>query len=184
MFGILVLLIMEYLIILILGYLIGTIPFSQWITKKKLTHYGSTNIYRNVGFLKGLLVQTLDILKGITVIFIEPQYQVLYLMCVMVGQILPCIWNKKGGKGVNVLLGGILILFPSLAIFGIAGFSVILVESKYVSLASLTAVLFVSMILTSVINPIFFYFFLLVLITHWNNIEKILNGTENKISIC
>lgn len=170
-------------IYLLMAYMVGSIPFSQWLNSdKELTHYGSTNVYRNSGFLKGLAVQILDIAKGLTVLFVPEQYQFMYLITAMFGQILPCLWHKKGGKGVNTFFGGSLILDPYLTIVGLLIFGWTLAMSRYVSLASLASVLFISMVLVVTFNnPMFILLFYMITTTHISNIVNLLNGQENQI---
>lgn len=166
--------IIYYIILCGMGYIIGSIPFSQWLNSdKELTHYGSTNIYRNSGFWKGLIVQTLDILKGMTVFFVLPQFQLMWLMSIMIGQILPCLWNKRGGKGVNTFFGGMFIINPLMTMFGFVIFLITYTETEIVAISSLISVLLITLSV-GLINPLFVLLFILILMTHKPNLENIL----------
>lgn len=163
--------IIYYILLICIGYLIGSIPFSQYLNNdKNLSHFGSTNIYRNSGFWKGLLVQGFDIIKGMTVIFVFQPYQLIWLMSVMMGQILPIIWKKRGGKGVNTFLGGMFIINPTLTLIGLIIFLLTFKLSKVVAISSIVMVLFISYYM-SYTNPLFILLFIIILLSHVSNFK-------------
>jgi len=161
-----------YCILLVsLGYLIGSIPFSQYLNfDKKLSHWGSTNIYRHAGVWKGLLVQIFDISKGLTTILVLPQFQLIWLMSIMTGQMLPYLWKKRGGKGVNTFLGGMFIINPLLTLISSIIFLITFRLSKIVALSSLTMVLFISCYM-SYTNSLFILLFIMIILSHISNLE-------------
>lgn len=200
---------MIYLIVfLILAYLIGSIPTSVWVGKWfyniDIRNYGSgnagaTNTLRVLGTKAALPVFVFDVFKGFIIPFIAHYYKNelpaindSYLLTIIIGfiavlgHIFPLFAGFRGGKGVATLLGmtlGIAIV-PALLSLGI--FILVLFITKYVSLGSLTA---------GLMFPIFTFFFedytislmifsifatVLLFYTHRKNIQRLLNGTENK----
>jgi glycerol-3-phosphate acyltransferase PlsY len=181
------------------GYLLGSIPFGLMLTKMAglgdvrnigSGSIGATNVLRTGR--KGLALATmlLDIGKGAVAVLIAniygPDIAVLAAGGAMLGHCFP-VWLKfKGGKGVATAAGILLAIAPlvGLAAFGV--WLVTVVTTRYSSLGALVAV---------IAAPILAYYlanlqiaelaaFMAVLITfrHHQNIRRLLNGTESRIS--
>ncbi len=146
---------MEYLIVGIVSYLIGSLPFGFILTKIFLKkdireigsgNIGATNALRTGNKTIGYSTLVLDILKAVApVIYVKVFYQdFLYIasLCAFLGHVFP-IWLKfKGGKGVATYVG---ILFSLNIIYGLVFgicWLIIFFISKYSSLASLIGSLF------------------------------------------
>ena len=191
---------MDYLIIIVISYLLGSIPFGLILTKLFLKkdirnigsgNIGATNVLRSGNKLLGYSTLVLDILKAILpVIYVKFNYPDLIYICslsVFLGHVFP-IWLKfKGGKGVATYVG---ILFSINYILGITfTFTWLLIYfiSKYSSLGS---------ILASLIIPFFIFFnpnyeneyfyiilFVLIFFTHRENVKRLINKEESKTKI-
>ncbi|MBN2519273.1 MAG: glycerol-3-phosphate acyltransferase, partial [Bacteroidales bacterium] len=123
------------ILLIILAYLIGSIPSSVWIGKiffntdiRKFgsKNAGTTNTFRVLGYKAGLPVLFIDILKGyfaVSLVLIfknhnltEIQifnFQLILGLAAILGHIFPIFAKFKGGKGVATLLG----IFLSIALF-------------------------------------------------------------------
>jgi acyl phosphate:glycerol-3-phosphate acyltransferase len=193
----------------VIAYFLGTIPNSyiigSFFYKIDVRKYGSknpgaTNTLRVLGNKAGFTVLLLDMLKGIAAtqlawfLYTPDDYQFLHFKIIfgaaaIIGHILP-VWSKfKGGKGVATLLGIIFSISPISGLFFVIAFVIITFISHFVSLAS---------IISMMLLPIFFYVilkqrdiflivfsfstFLLTVITHRNNIRRIISGHENSFS--
>jgi len=165
---------------------------------------GATNTFRVLGTKAGIFVMALDIFKGLTAVTLAtvwmqlgfiPESQVVLFKIVfgisaVIGHIFPIYVGFKGGKGVATLLGMVLSINPLVAASCIAVFMIVLLLTKYVSLGSILGTLtFPVMLLITDVEPndpilvIFgFTFFLVVLFTHKKNVQRVLNGTENKVN--
>ena len=200
---------------IILAYLIGSINFavifSTIFMKKDVRELGSgnagtTNVMRNGGFLPGALTFIFDALKGYAACFIGvkvfeylfhftewamPAYGALAcgLAC-MLGHVFPIFFRFKGGKGVATSVGIFYVCNPLAITLGLAVFAIVLLISKYVSLASLIATV------TVVTLSIVFYdsyaailpqaililaMGAIVILKHITNIKRLIEGTESKI---
>ena len=191
---------MDFLIIGIISYLMGSIPFGFILTKIFLKkdirelgsgNIGATNTLRVGNKLIGYLTLTLDIIKAIipviyTKIFF-PDFLYLASLCAFLGHVFP-VWLKfKGGKGVATYVG---ILFSINIYFGII-FSIVwlitFVISKFSSLSSLIASVSIPiylLILTQFDQLIFFtIMFVLIFFTHRENIKRLKNKEETKTKI-
>ena len=191
---------MDFLIIGIISYLMGSIPFGFILTKIFLKkdirelgsgNIGATNTLRAGNKLIGYLTLTLDIIKAIIpVIYTKiyfPDFLYLASLCAFLGHVFP-VWLKfKGGKGVATYVG---ILFSINIYFGII-FSIIwlitFVISKFSSLSSLIASVSIPiylLILTQFDQLIFFtIMFVLIFFTHRENIKRLKNKEETKTKI-
>ena len=155
---------MNELILIILAYLIGSVPTSIWVSKKffniDIRDYGSgnagaTNTYRVLGPKWGTFVMVVDMLKGVLAtslyFFFLPSYlgidNELYRTNLMIGlglaavlgHIFPVWANFKGGKGVATLFGMAVAIQPLVAICCIAVFLLVLYLTRFVSLSSILA---------------------------------------------
>ena len=191
---------MEILIIGIISYLMGSIPFGLILTKvflkKNITDIGSgnigaTNVLRAGNKVVGYTTLILDILKAIIpVIYIKfnfPDFLYIASLCAFLGHVFP-IWLKfKGGKGVATYLG---ILFAINIYFGlifIISWLIIFVISRFSSLSSLIASASVPIyiIIISDLDQVFFFtiMFVLIFFTHRENIKRLKNKEETKTKI-
>ena len=191
---------MDILIIGIISYLMGSIPFGLILTKLFLNkdireigsgNIGATNVLRSGNKIVGYTTLILDILKAvIPVIFVKIYYiDFLYLasLCAFLGHVFP-VWLKfKGGKGVATYVG---ILFVINIYFGIIFalcWFIIFGITKFSSLSSLIASISIPvyLIITSNFDEIFFFIIMFVLIffTHRENIKRLKNKEETKTKI-
>ena len=191
---------MDILIIGIISYLMGSIPFGLILTKLFLNkdirkigsgNIGATNVLRSGNKIIGYTTLIFDILKAvIPVIFVKTYYtDFLYLasLCAFLGHVFP-VWLKfKGGKGVATYVG---ILFVINIYFGIIFalcWFIIFGITKFSSLSSLIASISIPvyLIITSNFDEIFFFIIMFVLIffTHRENIKRLKNKEETKTKI-
>ena len=191
---------MDFLIIGIISYSMGSIPFGFILTKIFLKkdirevgsgNIGATNTLRAGNKVIGYLTLTLDIIKAIIpVIYTKiyfPDFLYLASLCAFLGHVFP-VWLKfKGGKGVATYVG---ILFSINIYFGIIFtivWTITFVISKFSSLSSLIASVSIPiylLILTQFDQLIFFtIMFVLIFFTHRENIKRLKNKEETKTKI-
>ena len=191
---------MDYLIIIIFSYLLGSIPFGLLLTKIFLNkdirdigsgNIGATNVLRSGSKFIGYLTLFFDITKAVLpVIYIKlnyPDFIYISSLSVFLGHVFP-IWLKfKGGKGVATYVG---ILFSLNIIFGLmfgVCWLIIFFISKYSSLASLIGSLSIPVyvLIADGFEKVFFYviMFFLIFFTHRDNIKRLINKEETKTKI-
>ena len=191
---------MDFLIIGIISYLMGSIPFGFILTKIFLKkdirevgsgNIGATNTLRAGNKVIAYLTLALDIIKAIIpVIYTKiyfPDFLYLASLCAFLGHVFP-VWLKfKGGKGVATYVG---ILFSINIYFGIIFtivWTITFVISKFSSLSSLIASVSIPiylLILTQFDQLIFFtIMFVLIFFTHRENIKRLKNKEETKTKI-
>jgi len=190
---------MEYLIITLGSYILGSIPFGFILTKLFLKkdirnigsgNIGATNALRTGNKLLGYTTLVLDITKAILpVLYIKfnyPDYIFITSLCVFLGHVFP-IWLKfKGGKGVATYIGILLSINLIYGLIFIISWIVTFFISKYSSLSSLFAslILPVYLIVFENYNSMFFIImFVLILYTHKENVKRLKNKKETKTKI-
>ena len=191
---------MDYLVVGIVSYLLGSIPFGLILTKIFLKkdireigsgNIGATNALRTGNKLIGYSTLICDISKAIIpVIYVKINYpDLIYVssLCAFLGHVFP-IWLKfKGGKGVATYVG---ILFSINILFGlifVASWGIIFLLFRYSSLSSITSSMSlpIYILLTGQLNDAIFYatMFILIFYTHRENIKRLKNKEENKTKI-
>ncbi len=203
---------MNELLVIVLAYLIGSIPSSVWISRHffdiDIREYGSgnagaTNTFRVLGPKWGTIVMAADMIKGIIAVklaLLLPNYfgseirlQTLQLglgLAAVLGHIFP-IWAEfRGGKGVATLFGIVLGISPWTALGCVGVFLLVLYLTRFVSLSSILAsIAFPVFILVifNVDNHIYRLFAiavaLMVVLTHQKNISRLFKGSEGKVPI-
>ena len=191
---------METSIIILLSYLMGSIPFGLLLTKLFLKkdirkigsgNIGATNALRTGNNFVGYGTLILDISKAvITVLYIKlnyPEYIFISSVSVFLGHVFP-FWIKfKGGKGIAVYVGVLFCINYQLGLFFIGVWFLIFLISKFSSLSSILASLFVTIYNFLMLNGESYYFyiilFILIFYTHRENIKRLINNRETKTKI-
>jgi len=188
-----------YLLLIIASYFIGAIPTGVVLAKafsgtdirrEGSGNIGATNVTRVLGKKLGALTLAGDLLKGFLPVCLG-SYLVssLNVVCLMglaafLGHLFPVYLRFKGGKGVATALGVFLYFAPSVILVEIVIFVAVVGIWKYVSLGSLIAAAALPLLLLLFAKkPVVLLsiaFALLIFIKHKANIQRLLNGTENK----
>ena len=188
----------NFIIVALYSYLLGSIPFGLIFTKIFLKkdirkigsgNIGATNVLRTGKKYLAVLTLFFDSIKGYIAVFITLEsFQELYLYSAffcLVGHIFS-IWLKfKGGKGVATFLGIIFFLSYDYFIIFILSWLILIVIFKYSSLSSICSVLSVAIYDYFFIekNLVLFFIisFILIIYTHKNNLRQLINKKEPKI---
>lgn len=199
-------------ILVILAYLIGSIPTSVWVSKSifniDIRDYGSgnpgaTNTFRVLGSKWGSIVMIVDVTKGAiaTSLYIlipyyltnelaRTNFMIVLGLASVIGHIFPIWAGFRGGKGVATILGMALAIQPIVAVICLLVFLFTLVTTRFVSLSSLIAGVAFMVLILFIFNEkeTMYRLFaiivaLMVIITHQKNISRLLKGTENKVPL-
>lgn len=179
------------------------------IREKGSGNAGTTNMLRSVGKGAAAITLILDILKGVVTVWISIFFAFLLHkiwniqlnssilvqisgICVILGHTYPIYFGFKGGKGVATALGILLITNWHIGLICLVFALVLIIITKMVSVGALgAAILFPVLTLfsyeTSFIEPgnyMLFSIFIAIIVcfNHRENIKRLMNGTENKIS--
>jgi glycerol-3-phosphate acyltransferase PlsY len=202
---------MNYVIAVVLGYLLGSIPFGLLLTRsagidiRKIGsgNFGATNVLRTGNRWMALATLLLDAGKGAAAVLIARYFLnggetelsahfVFYAagLAAFLGHLFPVWLGFKGGKGVATYIGVMLACHWIVGLIFCAVWLLIAVARRYSSLSALTA---------AAVTPIFAYIFegmdsigtafaamaaimsILVYYKHWQNIQRLIAGTEPKI---
>lgn len=203
---------MQEFLLIVLAYLIGSIPTSVWVSKSffgiDIRDYGSgnagaTNTYRVLGKKWGTFVMAVDMLKGVlaTSLYIllpyyltdewdRTNFMVGLGLASIVGHIFPVWAGFKGGKGVATLFGMAIAIQPLVALCCVGVFLLVLFLTRFVSLSSILAGIAFAVFILFIFNekePLYRIFAVLVALmitlTHQKNINRIIKGTEAKVPL-
>ena len=197
---------MEYLIalvVVIVAYLIGSIPTGYLIVKAKTNQdirtigsgsTGATNVKRVLGKKWFFIVMILDAIKGATPVLLAKYltldtygiYAVLASIFVIIGHSKPIFLQFKGGKSVASGVGTILALNWMVGLIIAAIWGVITYISKYVSLGSIIALGISPILMYFLKNPIGYVVYcaiagIYIIYLHRENIARLIKGEENKV---
>ena len=204
---------MLLLTIILLGYLIGSIPTAVWVGKAfhgiDIREHGSknagaTNTFRVLGKRSGWFVLIVDVSKGILAACLphffsyllegyKDEFLILQLcgsFSAVFGHVFPVFANFRGGKGVATSLGIVIGINPYAALVCLTIFLVIFLSSRYVSLGAIISALcfpFVSYFMIQEDARIMIVFTVvlgaMVIMAHRKNIDRLWKGEENKMNL-
>lgn len=203
---------MEISLYIIIAYFLGSIPTAVWIGKSKFgidireqgsKNAGATNTFRVLGKRAGIIVLSIDIVKGLVAVLIPfisgysdwrsdalINIQLTCGIIAVAGHIFPLFAKFKGGKGVATSLGIILGIHPQAASICILIFLAFFIISNFVSLAAIAASLSFPILVhllfdnnntyLSVVSVLLSF---AVIIAHHKNIKRLMKGEENKMNL-
>ena len=196
---------MYEILLILLGYLYGSIPFALVIGKVFYNtdvresgsgNLGGTNAGRVLGKKAGISVIVLDALKAVIIFYLSsylslkfnlnPDIKYIAGLACIFGHCYPIFAEFRGGKAVSTSLGYFLCIEPVYAVVAIVVFLLVLKISKYVSLSSISTALIVLCITPFLAVSITAKLCMLVAVIllvyrHKDNIKRIKNHTESKI---
>jgi glycerol-3-phosphate acyltransferase PlsY len=214
---------LSVLLIIVASYLVGAIPSSVWIGRGLYgvdirehgsMNAGATNAFRVLGWKVGVLATCVDLGKGILAatliasLRIDPLPAALALgsswnvdivirllagVSAIVGHMFPVYARFEGGKGVNTSAGVLFALTPVTMTITAAIFLVVLLASRYVSLASMLAAasfptivairryLFQIDSLDPSLLVVGTLLAIAIIVAHRSNIKRLLRGNENRV---
>ena len=195
----------QYLLMVPLVYILGSVPWGFMIIRLSqgvdIREYGSgrigtSNVLRTAGPRVAGLVLTLDLSKGVLAVLLARAIvdttaaEVVAGLLVLVGHNWSLFLGFKGGRGIAPGTGAMAIISPAAIALGIGLFALTAFSTKYVSLASLVAVVTV-LVVTSIqvtitdFSPLYLIYVgaggLMIFWQHRDNIYRLLRGTERRL---
>ena len=188
------------LIVLILAYLIGSIPFALLLTRRRGAdlrqvgsgNLGAANAMRASGLSAGLTVAVLDMIKGAAGVtlagWLAPgtSAQSLAAIAAVVGHIYPVWLRFRGGKGVATACGAFSMLTPAAMPPAIALFIATVWITRYISAGSMLATMSLPPIALATGSPMPVVasacaVATLVIFRHRSNLARLWSGTEHRL---
>ena len=203
--------VVQFLGILVIGYLLGAIPTGVIIGKLTrgidVREHGSgsmgmTNVMRTIGAKAGLIVLVFDVFKGAGAaalawaVFCSANHDMVHWgqmaggVAAVIGHSWPVYVGFRGGRGISTAFGAIMVLSWQVGLICLAVFLLMVVIFKFISLGSImgAVTLVVAMVISYVYDwePVSYMAFALVvapivIFRHRANIKRLLSRTESKI---
>ena len=192
---------METVILSVLAYLLGALPFGLIVARmnrvdirsKGSGNIGATNVFRVVGRGWGVFTFVLDALKGFVPAFffyqaagLDSAFGVWFGVAAILGHTFPVYLKFKGGKGVATSAGVLLGIAPLAVAVAFGCWLICMVSTRYVSLSSIAASIAVAVTVwlegekPLVVKTVLTLMSALVIWLHRANIGRLLKGTENR----
>jgi len=186
----------------LIGYLFGCFQTSYFISKmvsqKDIREIGSgnagaSNVTSELGWKYGILTGFSDVLKAYIptqlVLYIFPgAYQPLELIALagtgaVLGHIYPFFLDFRGGKGVACYIGMLLAIDWQIGIAVIIGLILFTIITDYVAVGSISLYILILLLAytrdySDVVVSCAVVLFVVGMIKHWINVQRILSGTE------
>lgn len=200
--------VLEFIIVILIGYLLGSIPFGLVIGKLTrgidIRQYGSanigfTNVIRTVGAKAGVVTLILDMAKGIFPAWLGGQIvggdavaagEVTAALAAVAGHNWSIYLKFSGGKGVDTSAGGLLAMNVWVGMGTIIISSAIMIKTRYVSVGSMASAFIASILLIPLVilhsEPSEYLIYstimiVLIILRHRSNIANLRAGTEHKL---
>jgi glycerol-3-phosphate acyltransferase PlsY len=184
---------------LVLGYLLGSIPFGLLLTRAAglgdirsigSGNIGATNVLRTGNKKLAAATLLLDALKAtvaalVGYYFFGPEAGLLAGFAAFMGHLFPLWLGFKGGKGVATYIGTLLGVAPWMVLVFAAIWLSVAKISKYSSLSALVATLVIPVVLWFINEPKIALVMAIMTVISWikheANIKRLIAGTEGKI---
>lgn len=198
---------MTYVLSSIIGYLLGSIPFALVIGKvfynTDIRQHGSgnlggTNAGRTLGKKAGIAVMVLDVLKAALAMviarFIDPSSMIYAGFFATIGHCFPIFAGFKGGKAVSTAFGFLfavsLLVTHNVGLHFLLPLAIMVISlylTKMVSLSSMVAISSAAILVwvtqdNTIVSVAVSAIALIVIVRHKENISRILNQSERKIT--
>jgi len=186
--------------VILLAYVLGSIPFGLIIARifnidirrHGSGNIGATNVFRTMGPVAGIIVFTLDLLKGTLPVYLAAQITnnpwliILAGLAAVLGHTYSVFMKFKGGRGAATGLGILLGVVPEIFAGALIMVILIILITRYVSLASISTPPVVTLALILLNKPLPYTIVaglitVLIIVRHIPNIKRLVQGTERKI---
>jgi len=188
------------------GLVIGHFFYRTDITKHGSGNIGAMNAMRTLGAKGAVAVLLLDTLKGFIPVFIavhifakyfnangfnDPafaRYVTLVAALAIIGHCFSPWLRFKGGKGVATGFGSILAISWPVALIALIAWTIVAASTRYSSLSSMLACIVAAVTLWLLtyspwLTAWGLFITLLIIYTHRDNLNRLRNGTEHRISL-
>ena len=203
---------LDFIIFGAIAYLLGSIPTAVWVGRAKYgvdvrehgsKNAGATNTFRVLGKKPGIVVLSIDIIKGFVAVILPflfgvgdwnsehlIQAKLVCALLAVLGHVLPVFAGFNGGKGVATSLGVIIGVHPLAAAVCLGLFLIVFLLSKFVSLGAITAACSfpLSIVFIFKTTSVWLIVFsvvlsLAVIYAHKKNIGRLIKGEENRMNL-
>jgi glycerol-3-phosphate acyltransferase PlsY len=190
----------SWLIVIVAGYLMGSIPFALLLSRRHgidIRHVGSgnvgaTNVLRAVGARTAAMTLVLDAAKGTIAVLIarrvadDQSVHVLAALASIAGHVFPVWLGFRGGKGVATGAGAFGVLVPLAVGVAAVSFGLTVWLTRFVSLGSILAAVTLVCVLAATGSSVVVtggaaMAALVIVAGHRENVARLIAGTEHRL---
>ena len=190
------------IVLVVIAYLLGSVPTAYLLVRLAIGadirsrgsgNVGGTNALRTAGWTIGVVVTLIDVGKGVAAVWLMRYYNpesawiAAAVLAAVMGHCYP-VWLKfNGGKGVATGFGAFLVIAPLSAFAALGLWVVVLLLSRWVSLASMVASAAFPLLLKLIDRPDLLTLAavaaasVVIILRHGSNVRKMLAGEEARI---
>jgi len=192
-------------VVIVVAYLIGGIPWGVVIARVTggpdprtigSGRTGGANVMRALGPRAAIVSGLLDVAKGIVAVWVAIlvggglPLEILAAIAAIVGHSRSPFIGFAGGRGIAPGFGGLIVIAPLAALVTIPVFAIVLLVTRYSSLASLTATALAAAAITIMViafeqSPLYIVYAFaaggMIWLFHLDNIQRLLKGSERRI---
>jgi glycerol-3-phosphate acyltransferase PlsY len=192
-------------VVIVVAYLIGGIPWGVVIARVTggpdprtigSGRTGGANVMRALGPRAAIVSGLLDVAKGIVAVWVAIlvggglPLEILAAIAAIVGHSRSPFIGFSGGRGIAPGFGGLIVIAPLAALVTIPVFAIVLLVTRYSSLASLTATALAAAAITVMViafeqSPLYIVYAFaaggMIWLFHLDNIQRLLKGSERRI---
>jgi acyl phosphate:glycerol-3-phosphate acyltransferase len=192
-------------VVIVVAYLIGGIPWGVVIARVTggpdprtigSGRTGGANVMRALGPRAAIVSGLLDVAKGIVAVWVAIlvggglPLEILAAIAAIVGHSRSPFIGFAGGRGIAPGFGGLIVIAPLAALVAIPVFAIVLLVTRYSSLASLTATALAAAAITVMViafeqSPLYIVYAFaaggVIWLFHLDNIQRLLKGSERRI---
>ena len=193
---------MTAVLLVLAAYLMGSIPTSYLVgrlngidlRKHGSGNLGGTNAYRVMGAAAGVPVVLVDVCKGFVPAYYFPAWDgaalgdmaLLYGLAAIAGHVWSVFMGFRGGKGVATGAGVLVALAPTSALIGLLVWIGVVLITRYVSVASISAATLVPLtawLTDEARSTVLFCAAIAIFVwwTHRENLSRLAHGQENRL---
>ncbi len=191
---------MEHVLVLVLGYLVGSIPFAYLLSRRRgidlravgSGNVGASNVLRTSGVTTAVLAMLLDALKGVLAVLVAqrvapgPATPMAAGLASVIGHVYPVWLHFRGGKGVATAAGVFGVMTPGVLAIACGVFLLAVWTTRFISVGSMAAALTLAAVTAATDAPAVVSIGALaiaaiVISRHRTNLGRLRAGTERRV---
>lgn len=191
---------MEHVLVLLLAYLVGSIPFAYLLSRRRgidlravgSGNVGASNVLRTSGVPTAVLAMVLDALKGVLAVLVAqrlapgPATPMAAGLASVIGHVYPVWLRFRGGKGVATAAGVFGVMTPGVLAIACGVFLLAVWATRFISVGSMAAAITLAVVTAATDAPLVVsagavVIAAIIISRHRANLGRLRDGTERRV---